>query len=127
MNTWPAHRVRFVVWIGIYMITVLVYGLTFNANAIPAPLVIPLALLPMVPATFAALASMDGFRAGDELERRIQSEGILFSFFVTAIVTFSYGFLEAYAHFPKLSMFLVWPLLATAWGIGTAMATRRYR
>ena len=85
------------------------------------------ALLPMVPAVLAGLASIDGFRSMDELQRKVQSEGILFAFFITAILTFSYGFLEVYAGFPRVSMFFVWPVLAVTWMIGTALATLRYR
>ena len=125
LNAMPAHRKRFWFWILVYMATVLVFSLTFNANAVPQWLVVPLALVPMIPATLAGLASIDGFRAGDDLQRKIQSEGILFSFFITAIVTFSYGFLEAYAHFPKISMFFVWPVLAIGWCVGAAVAARR--
>ena len=127
MKTWPRHRVRFTFWMSIYVLTVVIFSFTFNANAVPHWLVVPLALVPMIPAVLAGLASVDGFRAGDELQRKIQSEGILFSFFITAIVTFSYGFLETYAHFPKISMFFVWPVLAIGWCVGAAVAARRYR
>ncbi len=127
VNTMPSYRKRFWFWILVYMATVLVFSFAFNANAVPQWLVVPLALVPMIPAVFAGLASVDGFRAKDELERKISSEGILFSFFITAIVTFSYGFLETYAHFPKISMFFVWPVLAIGWCVGAAIAARRYR
>jgi hypothetical protein len=80
----------------------------------------------MVPAILAALAKVDGFRELDELQRKIQSEGILFAFVITAVVTFSYGFLEVYAGFPRLSMFFVWPVLAMGWMAGATLASRRY-
>jgi hypothetical protein len=120
-------RVRFTIWMAVYVIAVFVLSLAFNNNLIPKALLIPAALLPMVPAVLAAFASMDGFRSMDELQRRIQSEGILFSFFISAIVTFSYGFLEVYAGFPRVSMFFVWPVLAIGWMIGSALAAHRYR
>jgi hypothetical protein len=127
MNMHPSTRKRFAIWMTVYVVATVVLSLAFNNGLIPKALLIPAALLPMVPAVLAALASMDGFRALDELQRKIQSEGILFSFFITAIVTFSYGFLEVYASFPRLSMFFVWPLLSLAWCVGSALATRRYR
>lgn len=118
---------RFAVWMSVYVVAVGLTSLAFNYNAVPRPLVIPVALLPMIPAVLAALASLDRLRALDELERKIQGEGIQFAFLITAIVTFSYGFLEAYAHFPKISMFFVWPVLAMSWLAGSLLAARRYR
>jgi len=49
-----------------------------------------------------------------------------FSFAGTAILTFSYGFLEGLGY-PKLSMFTVWPTLAVLWIVGLAAASRRYQ
>ncbi|TBU72195.1 hypothetical protein DNK10_21850 [Pseudomonas daroniae] len=48
------------------------------------------------------------------------------TFVGTALLTFSYGFLEV-AGFPRLSMFFVWPVLASLWALGTFAAWRRYR
>ena len=42
------------------------------------------------------------------------------------MLTFAYGFLEN-AGLPKLSYVYVLPLMITLWGIGGAIATRRYR
>jgi hypothetical protein len=42
------------------------------------------------------------------------------------ILTFSYGFLEGLGY-PRLSTFLVWPVLAVLWIAGHALARRRYR
>jgi hypothetical protein len=120
-------RKRFIIWMSVYVVVVLAASTAFNNKIIPASLTIPAALLPMIPATLAGFASLDGFRAMDELQRKIQSEGILFAFFATAIVTFSYGFLEVYAGFPRQSMFFVWAVLALSWCTGSALATRRYR
>ena len=122
-----SSRKRFAIWMSVYVVVVLATSTAFNNKVIPASLTIPVALLPMIPATLAGFASLDGFRAMDELQRKIQSEGILFAFFVTAIVTFSYGFLEVYAGFPRQSMFFVWAVLALSWCAGSALATRRYR
>lgn len=120
-------RKRFILWMGVYVVTVGALTFAFNNKLIPPSLTIQAALVPMIPAILAGFASLDGYRAMDELQRRIQSEGIIFAFFITAIVTFSYGFLEAYAGFPKQSMFFVWPVLALSWCLGSYLATRRYR
>ena len=62
----------------------------------------------------------------DELHRRIQLEALGMAFVVTVLITFSYGFLET-AGLPRLSMFLVWPLMGALWAVGTVLGVRRYR
>lgn len=119
---------RFLLWMGAYTVTVFVTSWLFGKGYVPAALRIPVGLIPMVPAIVAVFPCMEAYRNQDELQRRVQSEGILFSFVLTAIVTFSYGFLELYAGFPKLSMWFVWPAMAIFWGaIGQPLAARRYR
>ncbi|MBS1016498.1 hypothetical protein [Acetobacter persici] len=85
-----------------------------------------IALLPMVPGACFLLIIMRYFRRIDELERRIQAESLMFSFSGTAIITFSYGFLET-AGFARLSMFCVWPVMAILWSIGYFVSKRRYQ
>ena len=84
------------------------------------------ALSPMLPAAATAWIVLRELRRMDELQRRIQLEALGFSFAGTAILTFSYGFLEGLGY-PRLSMFSVWPILAVLWGVGLALARRRYR
>ena len=84
------------------------------------------ALSPMLPAAATAWIVLRELRRMDELQRRIQLEALGFSFAGTAILTFSYGFLEGLGY-PRLSMFTVWPILAVLWGVGLALARRRYR
>lgn len=126
MKSWKTSGSRFILWMAVYVVAVAVLSLAFNRGLVPHALAIPLALAPMIPAILAALAKVDGFRELDELQRKIQSEGILFAFVITAVVTFSYGFLEVYAGFPRLSMFFVWPVLAMGWMAGATLASRRY-
>src|ERR1051325_7417081 len=59
----------------------------------------PLALPPILQALGALIAFVRFFRALDELEQRMQLEGFAFAFGASALVTFSYGFLEG-AGFP---------------------------
>ena len=84
------------------------------------------ALSPMLPAAAMAWVILRELRRMDELQRRIQLEALGFSFAGTAILTFSYGFLEGLGY-PKLSMFTVWPILAVLWIVGLALARRRYQ
>jgi len=84
------------------------------------------ALAPMIPAAAVAWIVLRELRRMDELQRRIQLEALGFSFAGTAILTFSYGFLEGLGY-PRLSMFTVWPILAVLWVVGLALARRRYQ
>jgi hypothetical protein len=85
-----------------------------------------IALSPMIPAAAMAWVILRELRRMDELQRRIQLEALGFSFAGTAILTFSYGFLEGLGY-PRLSMFTVWPLLAVLWIVGLVLARRRYQ
>ena len=85
-----------------------------------------IALTPMLACVAAAWVILREIRRMDELQRRIQFEALGFAFAVTALATFSYGFLEGLG-WPRLSMFDVWPLMAVLWLVGQAMARWRYR
>ena len=85
-----------------------------------------IALSPMLPALAMPWIILRELRRMDELQRRIQLEALGFSFAGTAILTFSYGFLEGLGY-PRLSMFTVWPILAVLWVIGLLLARRRYQ
>jgi len=84
------------------------------------------ALLPTLPCIGACWAILRQFRRLDELQLRVQLEALGFAFAGTALLTFSYGFLEGVGWRP-LSMFVVWPVMATLWLVGLAVAARRYR
>ena len=85
-----------------------------------------IALSPMLPAAALAWVVLRELRRMDELQRRIQLEALGFAFAGSAILTFSYGFLEGLGY-PRLSMFTVWPLLAGLWIVGLVLARRRYQ
>lgn len=85
-----------------------------------------IALAPMLPGAWVALTVMRQVRSSDELQRRIQLEALSLAFGGTALVTFSYGFLETVGY-PKLSMFYVWPLMGALWIIGGLISGRRFR
>ena len=85
-----------------------------------------LALSPMIPAATMSWVILRELRRMDELQLRMQLEALGFSFAGTAILTFSYGFLEGLGY-PRLSMFTVWPMLAALWIVGLLLARRRYQ
>ena len=87
---------------------------------------IPLVLVPLIPAAFALRAYLRFLSRMDELGQRIQLEALAIGFGAAGMLTFAYGFLE-HAGFPRLSYIWVFPLMIALWGIGGALATRRYR
>lgn len=87
---------------------------------------VAMALVPVPAMLLMAWAVVAQLRQLDELARRIQLEALGMAFVATALLTFSYGFLET-AGFPRLSMFMVWSLMGPLWALGTLIGARRYR
>ncbi|ENX44655.1 hypothetical protein [Acinetobacter sp. NIPH 2100] len=85
-----------------------------------------ISLLPMLPAVMIALVIIKQFKHFDELQQKIQLQALAISFVGTSLITFSYGFLENVG-FPKLTMFIIWPMMAMLWSIATAVGTWKYR
>ena len=90
-----------------------------------SPLRYFIAVLPVVPAAFAMWAAIRYFRGLDELQRRIQLEGLAFSFLATCLIALSWGFLQIVG-LPHADVIWVAPGLVFLWGIGTCIAKRRY-
>ena len=65
-------------------------------------------------------------RTFDELQQKVFAEAGLISLGLTAVVTFTYGFLEALVNLPSLSMFVVFPFIALTFGIALPFAQRRF-
>ena len=87
---------------------------------------IPVAVLPMIPIGFALRAYLIFLNGADELQRRIQLNGFAFAAGATGMVTLTYGFLEN-AGFPMISWVWIFPMIIAFWGIGSAVAERRYK
>jgi hypothetical protein len=86
----------------------------------------PAALLPLVPIVMGLFAFLRFFGAMDELQKRIQLDALAFSFATTGLLTFSYGLLQNVG-LPQLSFIAVFPLMIALWGLGSVIATWRYR
>jgi hypothetical protein len=84
-----------------------------------------IAFLPIIPSAFALIAFLRYFRGLDELQRRIQLEAVAFSFLATCLITLTWAFLQN-AGLPRFDVSWVAPLLIALWGIGAAIARRRY-
>lgn len=121
------HFWRLAVLIAIYALLLFASVWLLRRDFVTGIWRIPVGLIPMLPAIGILLNYMERFRTFDELQRNIQSEGLSFSVGATAIITFSYGFLQTSIGAPNISFFWVWPILAMTWMIGTMLAWRRYR
>jgi hypothetical protein len=84
------------------------------------------AVVPVVPAALVVFLFVRRLERTDELQRRIQTEAFGFSLGATALLTFTYGFLEGVG-LPHLNWTFILPLIAVLWGVGTAIFTFRYR
>src|SRR5690606_31140639 len=84
------------------------------------------AVAPVVPIIFAVMAVVRRVRTLDELQQRIQLEALAFAFACTAVLTFTYGFLELVG-LPHLDWLWVLPLMSVLWAVGLAIASWRYR
>jgi hypothetical protein len=80
----------------------------------------------MVPALLVLRAVMGAFASMDELQRRIQLEALAFGFTASAVLTFTYGFLQGVG-FPQANWTLVWPVMGSTWVLGLLIARRKYR
>lgn len=87
---------------------------------------IAVTLAPMIPAVFLCWSIVGLIRRLDEMQRRLQLEAFALAFAGTALITFSYGFLENVG-FPKLSAFAVWPVLCGLWLVGSVLGNLRYK
>ncbi len=85
-----------------------------------------LAILPVIPAAFAMWAAIRYFRGLDELQRRIQVEGLAFSFLASCLIALSWGFLQN-AGLPHADVIWGAPVLVFLWGVGCCIAKRRYQ
>ena len=86
----------------------------------------PIAIAPAVPIVFLVRAMLRGIRRMGELEQRIHAEALVTGFWGSAVVMFSYGFLVN-AGFPQVNWTWTWPVMLATWGVGVAMASRRYK
>jgi hypothetical protein len=84
------------------------------------------AVLPVLPVILVLWAVQRQIARLDELQRRVQLEGLALACMGTAVLTFTYGFLEGVG-LPHLNWVWVLPLMFALWGLGAALAARRYQ
>lgn len=123
------NRKRFLIHFSVamtaYMVAVIISSLLLGTTS-HATLRTLCALIPIPPMIAVAVTVVRQVSQLDELARTIHLESAAIAFVGTALITFSYGFLEI-AGFPRLSMFFVWPVLGSLWALSSVIAWRRYR
>ena len=97
-------------------VLVLVVSLRLVPDANPGAVRIALAVMPALPLMLMIWVIARHFRRIDEYLQRVSLESIAIAAAVVAGLSLTYGFLEN-AGFPRLSMFVVWPLMGATWGV----------
>ncbi|MBP8080760.1 MAG: hypothetical protein KAY12_01270 [Arenimonas sp.] len=97
-------------------IVILTAALHFGRPMLPGPWRTLVLTSPMIGFGLMGWVLVRQYRRVDEFIRRLLLENTAIAAGVTACVTFTYGFLEN-AGYPRLSMFVVWPVLGGAWGL----------
>ena len=117
-----ARRYRNELWgaIGIYS-AILFAVKRFMPDIDSAVVRVGVSLLPMIGVALAMWAIGRGIRTLDELQQRMILEIIVWSAGGVAFLTLSYGFLEESLGLPRLSMFVVWPLMGALWFLFTVI------
>ncbi|WP_166418643.1 hypothetical protein [Cochlodiniinecator piscidefendens] len=107
-------------------VILLVFSLTTLANGVDHPgQRVGITLLPVLPAFLICIVIFKEINRIDEMQRRLQLEALAISFAATGLITLGYGFLENVGY-PKMSMFVIWPLMGTFWLIGVIFGRLRY-
>lgn len=117
MNRTTATRRRYQKELGLSLLlymALLVGALVLSQDLAPGALRTALLLSPMLAFGLAVRAIVRLVRDTDEFLRKTMLEQLAIAAAGTAGLTFTYGFLEV-AGFPKLSMFMVWPLMGALW------------
>jgi hypothetical protein len=113
---------------GLFVYLILTWGsvLVLRHAGVGEPWRSLVCLVPIIGAAGCCWAILRRLHGLDELQLRLQLEALAVAFAGTALLSISYGFLEGVGY-PRLSMFVVWPLMAVLWGIGLLLARRRYQ
>lgn len=85
-----------------------------------------ISISPIIPLIAVCWTILRNIRRSDELQRAIQVEALAIALAGTAILTMGYGFLENVGY-PRLTMFVVWPVIAVLWTISLFISTQRYK
>jgi hypothetical protein len=126
-STWVTYRSQIEIGLALLAYMMLLIGSVTLLRANPdASWRYVVAVVPVLPAALVVYLFVLRLERTDELQKRIQTEAFGFALGGTALLTFTYGFLEG-AGMPHLNWTFILPLIAVLWGVGTAIFTFRYR
>src|ERR1700674_1979762 len=126
-STWITYRSQIEIGLALLAYMMFLVGSVTILRATPdADWRYIVAVVPVPPAALVLFLFVRRLARMDELQKRIQTEAFGFSLGATALITFTYGFLEG-AGMPHLNWTYILPLMAALWGVGTAIFTFRYR
>jgi len=126
-STWVTYRSQIEIGLALLAYMMFLVGSVTVLRANPdADWRYIVAVVPVLPAALVVFFFVRQLARTDELQKRIQTEAFAFSLGATALLTFTYGFLEGVG-LPHLNWTFILPLIAVLWGIGTAIFTFRYR
>lgn len=109
-----------------YAVIVMLQNIFVEPQSVSTWLAVLLAAAPIAVAVWAMAGWLSAVRTFDELRQKIFAESGLISLGITAVATFTYGFLENLAGLPKLSMFFVFPFMAFCYSLSLPLVMRRY-
>src|SRR5487761_109431 len=126
-STWVIYRSQIEIGLALLAYLMLLVGSVTVLRGNPgASWRYVVAVVPVLPAALVVFLFVRRLALTDELQKRIQTEAFGFALGATALLTFTYGFLEG-AGLPHLNWTFILPLIAVLWGVGTAIFTFRYR
>jgi hypothetical protein len=124
----PRYTAELTAWIALYAILLFGSLAVIDKNLVNwLALRVVIGLSPMIAGFGILTLIMREYRRRDELQQRIVAEGIMFAFGATAILTFSYGFLQRTVGAPDISYFWVWAILGATWFVGSLIARQHYK
>ncbi|HEY1163111.1 MAG TPA: hypothetical protein VGF78_08610 [Candidatus Dormibacteraeota bacterium] len=126
-STWVIYRSQIEIGLALLAYMMFLIGSVIVLRANPdASWRYAVAVVPVLPAALVVFLFVRRLSHTDEMQKRIQTESFAFALGGTALLTFTYGFMEG-AGMPHLNWTFILPLIAVLWGIGTAFFTFRYR
>src|SRR5690554_3158112 len=102
---------QFAIGMFMYVAIVIATGFLVDPEIIPTVYGVLLALLPMAAAIWVMSGWLSAVLTLVMLQQKVCAEAGLVSLLLTAVVTFTYVFLEALVNLPSLSMLVVFPFI----------------
>ena len=117
---------RLFITLSAYVVLLIGVNLIDASFDVPTPLLICMALLPVLPTIAMLFVIVAFFRDMDEVQQRILNESVIWGTGIVGIACFSYGFLQGAVDLPDISLIWVFPALIGVPGIAMIFVRMRY-